>query len=251
MEKQKIKKLLDAEILKRNVEGEVSENKPDPILIAHKYRDEYVSLACALFAYGKASLIVKFLKTIDFTILDKSEDNIRKSLSNHYYRFQKNEDIIQFFISLKRLKNKKNLEEIFYDGYKNNNNVMNGVSEIVKAFLSVNNYSSHGYNFLISRPFLGKKETSTYKRYNMFLRWMVRKDNIDMGLWTKVDKKDLLIPLDTHLFKISKKIGLLTRKNADFKSVLEITNSLKKLDITDPIKYDFAIYRIGQEKILK
>ena len=84
----------------------------------------------------------------------------------------------------------------------------------------------------------------------MFLRWMVRNDNLDMGLWTKVDKKDLILPLDTHTFKVSQKLGLLDRKSYDLKSAIIITQELKKLDPQDPIKYDFAIYRLGQEGII-
>ncbi|CAA6806958.1 MAG: FIG01146831: hypothetical protein [uncultured Sulfurovum sp.] len=90
----------------------------------------------------------------------------------------------------------------------------------------------------------------TYKRYLMFLRWMVRSDEIDLGLWTKIDKKDLLMPLDTHTFKVSQKLGLLKRKTYDMKAVLELTQRLKSFDATDPIKYDFALYRLGQEKIV-
>jgi uncharacterized protein (TIGR02757 family) len=90
----------------------------------------------------------------------------------------------------------------------------------------------------------------TYKRYFMYLRWMVRKDELDMGLWSKIDKKDLLMPLDTHTFKVSQKLGLLKRKTYDMRATLELTESLKSFDITDPIKYDFALYRLGQEKIV-
>ena len=79
---------------------------------------------------------------------------------------------------------------------------------------------------------------------------MVRDDNLDMGLWKNVDKKDLILPLDTHTFKVSQKLGLLTRKTYDLKSAILITEKLKEFDENDPIKYDFAIYRLGQEKIL-
>jgi len=89
-----------------------------------------------------------------------------------------------------------------------------------------------------------------YKRYNMFLRWMVREDNLDMGLWKNVNPKDLILPLDTHTFKVSQKLGLLTRKTYDLKSAILITEELKKFNNEDPMKYDFAIYRIGQEKII-
>ena len=91
---------------------------------------------------------------------------------------------------------------------------------------------------------------SPYKRYNMFLRWMVRCDNLDLGLWQNVDKKDLLLPLDTHTFKVSQRLGLLSRKTYDLKSAILITEKLKEFDPLDPIKYDFALYRLGQERIL-
>jgi len=91
---------------------------------------------------------------------------------------------------------------------------------------------------------------SPYKRYNMFLRWMVRYDNLDMGLWEKVSKKDLILPLDTHTFKVGQKLGLLNRKTYDLQSAILITNKLKEFDCNDPMKYDFAIYRMGQEKIV-
>ena len=84
----------------------------------------------------------------------------------------------------------------------------------------------------------------------MFLRWMVRDDNLDLGLWNGVDKKDLILPLDTHTFKVSQKLGLLDRTTYDLKSALLITQKLKEFDKFDPIKYDFSLYRIGQEKII-
>jgi uncharacterized protein (TIGR02757 family) len=79
---------------------------------------------------------------------------------------------------------------------------------------------------------------------------MVRHDELDMGLWTGVDKSDLILPLDTHTFNVSKNLGLLSRKTYDLKSALLITEKLKEFDSNDPIKYDFALYRLGQEKLL-
>ena len=84
----------------------------------------------------------------------------------------------------------------------------------------------------------------------MFLRWMIREDNIDMGLWSDAYISDLIIPLDTHTFKVSRKLGLLQRKTYDLQSAIELTQTLKKFDAKDPLKYDFALYRIGQEKII-
>lgn len=85
----------------------------------------------------------------------------------------------------------------------------------------------------------------------MYLRWMVRKDRLDLGLFKKIDKKDLLIPLDTHTHKVALAFCLMQRKTYDFKAVLELTQKLKEFDNLDPIKYDFALYRLGQSKEYK
>ncbi len=82
----------------------------------------------------------------------------------------------------------------------------------------------------------------------MFLRWMVRSDHLDMGLWTKIEKRDLIMPLDTHTFQVSRRLGLLERKSYDMKAALELTEQLRIFDPEDPVKYDFALYRLGQEK---
>lgn len=252
-----IKKLLDSEVKNRDTNDELSEDKPDPIIVAKRYNDEYISLICALFAYGNAKQIVKFLNSLDFDILNRSEDDIKINLQNKYYRFQKSDDIIAFFIAIKRLKQKSSLEDIFYSKYKINNDILEGIDAIIQAIKNSYDYHSQGYNFLVGNlPKRDKSLTikyignSPYKRYNMFLRWMVRYDNIDMGLWSKVDKKDLILPLDTHTFQVSQKLGLLDRKTYDLKSAILITKKLKQFDEKDPIKYDFAIYRIGQEKLI-
>ena len=252
-----IKQLLDNEVIKRNNNNELSEDKPDPLIIAKKYNDEYISLICALFAYGNAGQIVKFLGSFDFDILNQDEDTIERILENHYYRFQKSEDVIAFFISLRRLKQQDSLESIFKKGYDKENNVLEGISKIIHSIVNISDYYSDGYKFLIGKEPNRDKDgkiklqgNSAYKRYNMFLRWMVRSDNLDIGLWKNVDKKDLILPLDTHTFKVSQKLGLLSRKTYDLKSAVLITEKLRKFDLQDPIKYDFAIYRLGQEKIL-
>ena len=252
MNNKELKKLLDKEVLFRNNLNEITSEKPDPLLIAKKYNDESIALICALFAYGKASLIVKFLDRFDFSLLDETEEKIRLNLKDYYYRFQKNEDVIQFFITIKRLKEIDSIENIFYEGYKKDNSILAGIFNLIKTIQDLNRYDSQGYKFLIGKlPNLSKYNgQSAYKRWNMYLRWVVRKDNIDMGLWNKIDKKDLILPLDTHTFNISKKLGLLKRKTYDLKSAMLITEKLKEFDNLDPIKYDFAIYRIGQEKII-
>jgi len=251
-----IKQLLDKEVQNRNSIDELSLDKPDPLIIAKRYNNEWISLICALFAYGNAGQIVKFLNSLDFDLLDSSEQIISKNLQDKYYRFQKNVDVINIFIAIHRLKQKSSLEDIFLKGYKKQNSVLDGILTIIQSIQEINPYISYGYKFLISKePKLDKNGNiklignSPYKRYNMFLRWMVRDDNLDMGLWKNVSKKDLILPLDTHTFKVGQKLGLLNRKTYDLKSAVLITEQLKKFDPNDPMRYDFAIYRIGQEKI--
>jgi uncharacterized protein (TIGR02757 family) len=245
----KVKILLDEEVLARNNASEISLDKPDPLLIASKHNDETIALICALFAYGNARLIVKFLQSLDFSLLEATDDEIKKSLSLHYYRFQNAEDVAGIVIALKRLKQVDSIENIFYEGYKKEENILEGLWGFIDILKSVHPHKSRGYDFLVGS--VPKKVTGmgTYKRYMMYLRWMVRNDALDLGLWSKIDKKDLLLPLDTHTFKVSQRLGLLKRKTYDMKAAIEVTQRLRKFDVDDPIKYDFALYRLGQEKL--
>ena len=238
-----IKELLINEAIQRDNAQELSNDKPDPLMVAKEHNDEYISLICALFAYGNAKLIVKFLSSLDFTLLDS---NIAIK-NEHYYRFQSNKDVIEFFKTMRILKNRVSIEDKFYEGYKKSHNVMDGLASIISYMYDLNPYRSRGYEFLIGKiPTC--KTNSPYKRWHMYLRWMVRQDSLDMGLWSSIDKKDLLVPLDTHTFKVGQKFGLIKRKSYDFKAVLELTQSFRKIDLDDPVKFDFALYRIGQEK---
>jgi uncharacterized protein (TIGR02757 family) len=245
-----VKILLDKEVETRNSHTELSYEKPDPLLIASKYQDESIALICALFAYGNAGLIVKFLDSFDFALFESTEETIIQELSSHYYRFQKSDDVSAFFIALKRLKEMDSIENIYYAGYKKEENILDGLWHFIETLKKVYPHKSRGYDFLIGS--IPKKVSSagTYKRYMMYLRWMVRKDALDMGLWSKIDKKDLLMPLDTHTFQVSRRLGLLDRKTYDMKASIELTDTLRTFDEKDPIKYDFALYRLGQERIL-
>lgn len=251
-----LKALLDKEVISRNSSLELSYDKADPLLVARRYDDEFIILLCALFAYGNAKLIVKFLDSLDFSLLDEKEEKIEKELKNHYYRFQNSFDVISVFKTFRRLKQENSLENLFYEVYRKEASVLQGIDFLIEKIHKLARYESQGFNFLVSNPLKKDKKNkiketnAPYKRWNMFLRWMVRKDNIDLGLWKNIDKKDLILPLDTHTFNVSLKLGLLDRKTYDLKSALMITNKLKEFDELDPIKYDFAIYRIGQEKIL-
>ena len=246
-----VKALLDKEVSQRNTSEELSYDRPDPLLVASKYKDESIALICALFGYGNASQIVKFLEGLDFSLLEAPENEIRSSLSGHYYRFQKAEDVIAIFIALKRLKTQSSIEDIFYQGYQKEENILDGLWYFISTMKKIYPYRSQGYDFLIGKLPKRLNSAGTYKRYMMYLRWMVREDRLDMGLWRKIDKKDLLMPLDTHTFKMAGKLGLLKRKSYDMKAVLELTEQFRKWDSSDPVKYDFALYRLGQENKLE
>ena len=245
-----VKARLDIEVAQRNSLSELHLSRPDPIMPAREHNEEYSALVCALFGYGRAENIIKFLYSLDLSLLDSSEDKIEKTLRHYYYRFQNGRDVVEIFRTLHRLKQEDSLEAFFYEGYRQENSVVAGLNTLIAALLKSNAYESRGYNFLVGRPVEKSRGNAAMKRWMMFLRWMVRKDNIDMGLWTKVDKKELIMPLDTHTFKVSHQLALLKRKSCDLEAAIELTETLKGFDRDDPIKYDFALYRIGQEKML-
>ena len=246
---QDIKKRLEAELLSRDNLQELSYDKPDPLMVAQRYNDEYIALICALFAYGNARLIVKFLDSLDFNLLEANEATITKELSSHYYRFQKPQDVIDIFLTIKRLKELDSIENIVYNGYKKEENLLDGLWKLIDTIRSLHPSTTHGFNFYFLKRAKKIVGAGTYKRYFMYFRWMVRKNSLDMGLWSKIDKKDLIMPLDTHTFNVSRRLGLLKRKSCDLKASLELTDTLKSFDSSDPVKYDFALYRLGQESL--
>jgi uncharacterized protein (TIGR02757 family) len=244
-----LKVRLDAEVASRNSTSELSIEKPDPLMIARTTKDECHALTCALFAYGNVQAIVAFIASLDPSWIDADEECITQATSGKYYRFQNSEDIAQWLITLGRLKHQGGVEETFKRGYANDG-VLGGISSVIETMYDLNAYRSQGYTFLIGKPIKRISGTSAMKRWMMYLRWMVRKDSLDMGLWSVMKPNELIMPLDTHTFSLSKKLGLLQRKQCDLKAALELTETLRKFDPNDPIKYDFALYRLGQEGII-
>ncbi|TLD85010.1 TIGR02757 family protein [Helicobacter sp. MIT 11-5569] len=223
-----------------NQENAINRTLLDPLLVARELKSEKVALFCALFAYGNVKAILNFLQGCNLKDLDSKETCKLQTIKP--YRFQNNAEIQDFFSALSRL---ESLEEIFYQGYKKYG-ILGGIQTLqTKIYNNLTILDSKGLRFLLCAP-INAHNTSPLKRWNLFLRWVVRKDCLDLGLWSSVKKSDLLLPLDTHTFRISKQLGLLKRKTYDFKSVLEVSETLREFDADDPIKYDFALYRIGQ-----
>ena len=168
------------------------------------------------------------------------------NLKNIEYRFSKDYDIVAIFNILSKLYNSSNgLSELFEYGYSNNNDIKIMLQTSVDYFYSNNEHSvGQGFYHMIPNP----KNGGAMKRMLMYLRWMVRKSDVDLGIWNFIKPKDLLIPLDVHVSRVSRNMGLLKRKSNDYLAVLELTESLRKYCPNDPIKYDFAMFGYGIEQ---
>ena len=229
--------------------------KDDPISFLHKYKDkkdvELVGFIASMFAYGKREVFIsklnhilglmgteplKYLKSGDFS-----------NIKNCDYRFSKDVDLVQILKILHILYSEnETIESLFKYSYKEGKCVWRMFQGVVDYFYSRADMNvTKGFYHLLPNP----SKKSALKRMNMLMRWFVRKSLVDIGIWDFVPKSELLIPLDTHVAKISRKLGILTRKDNGYESVMEITNVLRQLDNEDPIKYDFALFGYGVSKL--
>ena len=257
--------------------------KDDPIQFCHRYfKKEEIELAgfiASLFAYGNRKI---FIKKLD-EIFSKSENDLLgfikngdfTSLKGVEYRFSKENDIIPIFEILSKLYNEsKGLEELFCYNYPSpvlwtpsparGEGIRLSFSEMSTCvvpptgckelsivfqtvvdyfYLNASNAVGQGFYHMIPNP----KNGGAMKRMNMFLRWMVRKGPVDLGIWNFIRPSELLIPLDVHVARISREMNLLNRKSNDFKAVEELTLKLREFCPEDPIKYDFAMFGFGVE----
>ena len=150
-------------------------------------------------------------------------------------------DLNYFIVSLKNIyENYGGIENIISD--KNNGlNIQERISTFKKIFFSL----SHPDRSKKHLP--SPKDGSSAKRFNMYLRWMVRSNErgVDFGLWKKINKSELSLPLDVHTGRIARDLGLLSRNQNDSKSVKEIDLKLREMDPIDPVKYDYALFGLG------
>lgn len=238
---------------------------PDPLEYLHRFEKaedrEIVGLIASSLAYGKVEMILKGVDKIlvimgyrpyDFvTNFDPKKDS--KRFNGFTHRFSRGIDIACLIYLIQQvIVENGSLGNFFLKGYSNrDNNIRPALIHFVEGMLSLDFspfYDSKGIagesgiRYLLPSPMRG----SACKRLNLFLRWMVRReDSIDFGIWDKVSPAKLVIPLDTHSARISRNIGLSRRRNADWLMAEEVTDNLKKLDPDDPVKYDFAISRLG------
>lgn len=225
--------------------------KDDPIQFPHRFKSrediEIAGFVASLLAYGNRKVFIKKLNEL-FEIMNNQPLEFvlnfePKSLVGFNYRFAKDFDVIEVFDILKKLyKEDGGLKSLFEYGWQIDSSISKMLQNVTDYFYSnIKNEVGMGFYHLIPNP----NNKGAMKRMNMFLRWMVRKGPVDLSVWDFVDTSELLIPLDVHVARLSREMGLLTRSSNDFKAVLELNENLKKFDPKDPAKFDFAIFGLG------
>ncbi len=223
---------------------------PDPITIVYKYDNpsdqETAALIASSLSYGRVAQIIKssnyVLKQLDppySAIKNCTEKSLRCSFKGFKHRFTTEDDLIYTILGIKDILNRYgSIHNLFVLNYKREDkNYLHSQIETIKT---LNQFFS-GNNSLLPNPEKG----SACKRINMFLRWMIRHDEIDLGIWNDLPAAKLIVPLDIHMYNICKSLKITGSKSANLKTAVEITNYFAKISPDDPVKYDFSLTRIG------
>lgn len=235
----------------------------DPLELVRRYghpRDQEIAgLMAAFLAIGQVDLIRKNVHHVLTQMGDSPRDFVlhydpvkdRNLFNGFRYRFYKGQDLHQFIWWMQRiLVSHATIEQFFLRGYDaDDSDIGPSLSRFVRAVLSLELHPFYpnvpekgcGIRHFLADP----QDGSGCKRLNLFLRWMVRKDNLDLGLWHRINPSQLIIPLDVHIARLGVRLGLTNRKSADWKMAQEITESLREFDPDDPVKYDFALCKVG------
>ncbi len=240
----------------------------DPIEFPHRYKNsrdiEVSAFIASAFAYGKVGLFKSAVEKIlsrmgpspyEFLLEFRPKKN-SKLFEGIKYRFNENEDLIALiFILHKILLNNRSLENTFKAFYKSGDSTIEkGLSGFISALLEINTTPVYGKDVRpagLRQLFPSPVNGSACKRANLFLRWMIRDKDIDFGIWKGIPKNRLIVPLDTHIARISRCLGFTERRSQDWKMAVEITEALKRIDHEDPLKYDFALCHHGISGICK
>lgn len=222
--------------------------KNDPSKFMHEIKNqknqEIVAFLSANLAFGKREQILKHIQIV----LDETGNDISKWIFDEKYKefFQKNDNsfyrtftnnsMILFFEKIKEILSKEDtIGEFFKKNWKNQQNLYLH-QMIMEVFPKECNLIPHS------------TDTSA-KKLNMFLRWMVRTNSpVDLGLWTWFNKKNLLMPLDVHVMQEANNLGLISKKTANLKTCIELTQKLSEVFPNDPCKADFALFGLGVNK---
>lgn len=233
----------------------------DPISFPHRYRlhPDWRNVECAAFlaallSYGRREAILKTLAQVFdrlgespvAVLLAMSPQAIQKQFAGFYYRFNTAQDICFVLTRLAEIyQNGGSLKNVWERVCKQEDTMQGRIHGFRKAFLTQGRVlppNTYGMTFLFADPM----QHSAAKRFNMFLRWMIRCDAVDLGLWQDVtDPCELMMPLDTHVAATVRKYQITKRKSNDWKTVEEITAYFRQLCPADPVRYDFALFGLG------
>jgi uncharacterized protein (TIGR02757 family) len=255
-EKVQLKNYLDEMVDRFNRKSFI---KADPISIPHLYTSkadiEISGFLTAVISWGQRTVILsnasKLMNLMEqepynFLMAAKEKDFVR--FNNFVHRTFNGTDCVFFVKSLQRIyKQEGGLENLFNEALLSSNNQMcDAISKVRSNFLQSNTTSRS------TKHFANPLANSSAKRINMFLRWMVRNDKrkVDFGLWKSISPALLYCPLDLHSGRVARQLGLLNRKQDDWKAVAELTQNLLLLDPADPVKYDYALFGLGVEGVL-
>lgn len=222
---------------------------PDPLQFLYNYPDpkdrEIVGLIASSLAYGRVTQIInsitKVLRPLGTSpakfLVESGRDDISRLNRGFVHRFTDEAAITDFLRSISEiLKRNGTLESLFFSHYSGDiRNAEEGFVAELRASCSC------GSSFLLPLPSKG----SACKRLALFLRWMVRKDEVDPGGWSKITPDRIIVPVDTHMFHICSELGLCSCNRVDSKAAREITESFRAVCPEDPVKYDFALTRFG------
>ena len=225
---------------------------PDPLEFLYAYPEErdreIVGLISASLAYGRVAQILKSVSAVlekmgpsprEF-LLSSTDGGLRKTYSGFKHRFTTAEDLINLLRGIRAVCDRYgSLHACFMDAHREcHDTVYEALSFLVEKLTEGNNQRR---NSLLPLPERG----SACKRLHLFLRWMVRKDNVDPGGWHDVSASRLIVPLDTHMHRIGSRLGMTARKQGDLKTAMQITRAFRRLVPEDPVKYDFVLTRLG------
>lgn len=224
----------------------------DPVSIPHRFTSrediEIAGFMAATIAWGNRVAILRsadrmmaYMGNTPHDFIINHSDGDLKGIDGCIHRTFFAEDFIYFIEALKYIYLEKGGMEAIFAQYKTGVSLQPAIHEFRRIFFELpHNRRTERH---VSDPFKG----SAAKKINMFLRWMIRKDDrgVDFGIWKSIPPSVLSCPLDVHSGKVARKLGLLTRKQSDARAVAELDANLRELDPADPVKYDFALFGLG------
>ncbi len=225
---------------------------PDPLSFLYEYpalKDrEIVAFIASALAYGRVKQILKSVSNVlavmgtsPFLFLQESSSiAIRRKLKGFVHRFSTGDSLSALLIALQEvIHNRGSLRHEFYACLDPSDDTV--LPALGRFCEGIHDAAPLAPGHLLPLPGRG----SACKRLNLFLRWMVRKDDVDPGGWAKIAPAMLIVPLDVHMHRMGRRFGFTARKQADMRAALEVTKGFRKIVPNDPVRYDFALTRLG------